>query len=204
MKESICLDYAGGAESQLRLLNGRTIHRCQGKPSETISRVLERRVIEALRHIVQQLKMFGLCAGSKFEVNVKDSRFDALFTSSDFALDPTDPRYKATEGAKSIQKEAVSRRGPTQALNKRSEGLSTKSQAAMKGTVQIFTFNLFCLLGPFGLQSGNRKFTVSLDDLQRLAFGATAPFLLTMGQENGWRAAVVHKHVYVQGTGASI
>ena len=48
--------------------------------------------------------------GSKFNVNVKDQRFDALFTSSDFALDPTDPRYQSSEAVKEIQREAATRR----------------------------------------------------------------------------------------------
>ena len=72
---------------------------------------------------------------------MKDSRFDALFTSSDYALDPTDPRYKGTEGAKSIQKEAVSRRGAVPVIRKQSQGLnegqldglSTRPQASAKG-----------------------------------------------------------------------
>ena len=66
-------------------------------------------------------------------MDVKDSRFDALFTSPDFALDPTNPRFKATEGAKSIQKEAVSRRGAVPVVNEKLEGLSTKTQATSKG-----------------------------------------------------------------------
>ena len=73
------------------------------------------------------------CAGARFAVDVKDSRFDALFTSPDFALDPTDPRYKATEGAQSIQEEAVSRRGAIPVVKKKMEGLSTKPQVSSTG-----------------------------------------------------------------------
>lgn len=49
---------------------------------------------------------------------MNDRRFDALFTSPDFALDPTDPRYRASEGTKNIQKEAALRRGNAQASHK--------------------------------------------------------------------------------------
>jgi hypothetical protein len=44
-------------------------------------------------------------------VDIGDQRFEALFTSPDYALDPTDPRFKAGEGAKSIQQETAKRRG---------------------------------------------------------------------------------------------
>ena len=54
-------------------------------------------------------------AGSKLQLDSSDSRFDALFTSPDFALDPTDPQFAASDGAKKIQKEAASRRAKAKA-----------------------------------------------------------------------------------------
>lgn len=46
-----------------------------------------------------------------FNLDMNDERFGALFTSPDFALDPTDPRYKATESTRSIQSAAAHKKG---------------------------------------------------------------------------------------------
>ena len=45
-----------------------------------------------------------------FKLNVEDSRFGELFTSPEFALDPTDPRYKDSQSSQAIIKEATKRR----------------------------------------------------------------------------------------------
>jgi len=48
--------------------------------------------------------------GVAAEVDVADPRFDALFTRPEFALDPTDPRFKSLKGVDAIRKEAALRR----------------------------------------------------------------------------------------------
>ena len=92
-------------------------------------------------------------AGAKFAVDVKDTRFGALFTSPDFALDPTDPRYKATEGAKSIQKEAMSRRETGTAQKQLSNGPGKKPHATVKGMLFLkrSIMPLSCCQGKRGL-----------------------------------------------------
>lgn len=45
-----------------------------------------------------------------FEVNVQDSRFNALFTSHHFNIDPTDPHYRKTKGTEALIKEKLKRR----------------------------------------------------------------------------------------------
>ncbi|XP_074628281.1 ESF1 homolog [Acropora palmata] len=45
-----------------------------------------------------------------FNVDLKDSRFDALFTSHHFAVDPSDPQYRKTKGMESILQERMRRR----------------------------------------------------------------------------------------------
>ena len=44
-----------------------------------------------------------------FQVNLNDPRFARLFTSHDFALDPTDPRFKTQDGAAAIAAERAKR-----------------------------------------------------------------------------------------------
>ena len=45
------------------------------------------------------------------QVNVGDPRFQGLFTSQDFALDPTDPQFSKAPGAPAILAEAARRKG---------------------------------------------------------------------------------------------
>lgn len=46
-----------------------------------------------------------LAGGNDFAVNLDDSRFSAMLTSPEFALDPTDPRYKqATAVVEGVRK----------------------------------------------------------------------------------------------------
>ena len=41
-------------------------------------------------------------AGKGFQANLQDPRFKSLFTSADYALDPTDPRFKQLDGSKAV------------------------------------------------------------------------------------------------------
>ncbi|KOX77846.1 ESF1 like protein [Melipona quadrifasciata] len=45
-----------------------------------------------------------------FEVNVRDSRFNALYTSHHFNIDPADPHYRKTKGSEALIKEKLKRR----------------------------------------------------------------------------------------------
>lgn len=50
-----------------------------------------------------------------FEVNVKDSRFAALFTSHHFNIDPADPHYRKTKGTEALVSEKLKRRADNEA-----------------------------------------------------------------------------------------
>ncbi|XP_029157183.1 ESF1 homolog [Nylanderia fulva] len=75
-----------------------------------------------------------------FEVNVKDSRFAALFTSHHFNIDPADSHYRKTKGTEALVNEKLKRRvdnDESHADNKqckrpKSEKLSTELQALVK------------------------------------------------------------------------
>ncbi|XP_017891935.1 ESF1 homolog [Ceratina calcarata] len=49
-------------------------------------------------------------AEDNFEVNVQDPRFNALFTSHHFNIDPADPHYRRTKGTETLIKEKLKRR----------------------------------------------------------------------------------------------
>lgn len=76
-----------------------------------------------------------------FEVNVKDPRFAALFTSHHFNIDPADPHYRKTKGTEALVNEKLKRRidDETHAEDNKqfkkprtSEKLSTELQALVK------------------------------------------------------------------------
>lgn len=48
--------------------------------------------------------------GDNFEVNVKDDRFSALYSSHHYNIDPTDPNYRKTRGMEAIVVEKLKRR----------------------------------------------------------------------------------------------
>ena len=45
-----------------------------------------------------------------FKVQAEDPRFKALFDSHEYAIDPTNPRFKSTEGMKSLLEEGRKKR----------------------------------------------------------------------------------------------
>lgn len=53
-----------------------------------------------------------------FEVDVKDSRFVALFTSHHFNIDPTDPHYRKTKGTEALISEKLKRKVNNESLVK--------------------------------------------------------------------------------------
>lgn len=50
-----------------------------------------------------------------FEINVKDARFTALFTSHHFNIDPADPHYRKTKGTEALINEKLKRRADNEA-----------------------------------------------------------------------------------------
>ena len=49
-------------------------------------------------------------AQDRFRMDVEDSRFSAVFERSEFAIDPTNPRFKETEGMKALLEEGRKKR----------------------------------------------------------------------------------------------
>uniref|UniRef100_A0A8D0LCZ7 ESF1 nucleolar pre-rRNA processing protein homolog n=1 Tax=Sus scrofa TaxID=9823 RepID=A0A8D0LCZ7_PIG len=68
-----------------------------------------------------------------FEVNVKDTRFQAMYTSHLFNLDPSDPNFKKTKAMEKILEEKARQREqkeqePTQATKKKESEIQKESQ----------------------------------------------------------------------------
>lgn len=62
------------------------------------------------------------------QVDVKDPRFQAMFTSHLYNLDPSDPAYKKTKGTQSILEEKMKRREEEQ----KSQEVALKGKAAQE------------------------------------------------------------------------
>jgi len=56
-----------------------------------------------------------------FNVDLEDSRFDALFTSHHFAVDPSDPQYRKTKAMETIIEERQNRREKTEIDNNKTK-----------------------------------------------------------------------------------
>ncbi|XP_029314662.1 ESF1 homolog [Cottoperca gobio] len=69
--------------------------------------------------------------GDDFQVDVKDARFQAMFTSHLFNLDPSNPNYKKTKATTSIQVEKQRRRGEEQ--RRMEDSLGAQSVAPTQG-----------------------------------------------------------------------
>ncbi|CRG90602.1 Pre-rRNA-processing protein esf1 [Talaromyces islandicus] len=73
-----------------------------------------------------------------FEMNVKDPRFANMYDSHEFAIDPTNPKFKATSGMKAVLEESRKRRRvrdegnddePVEETKKQRKGSSKRSDA---------------------------------------------------------------------------
>ncbi|KAL0133751.1 hypothetical protein PUN28_001014 [Cardiocondyla obscurior] len=71
-------------------------------------------------------------AEDDFEVNVKDPRFAALFTSHYFNIDPADPHYRKTKGTEALVNEKLKRRANNEACKVENDKLSKKSKTDEK------------------------------------------------------------------------
>ncbi|KAL2132425.1 hypothetical protein VTI74DRAFT_3794 [Chaetomium olivicolor] len=67
-----------------------------------------------------------------FKMDVEDSRFKAVFESHEFAIDPSNPKYKATQGMKKLLEEGRKKRkaGPSDSPNGKKEEPSSKKAKA--------------------------------------------------------------------------
>ncbi|XP_078040331.1 ESF1 homolog isoform X2 [Augochlora pura] len=54
-----------------------------------------------------------------FEVNVQDPRFNALFTSHHYNIDPADPHYRKTKGTQALIEEKLKRRADSDPIDER-------------------------------------------------------------------------------------
>lgn len=77
-------------------------------------------------------------AGDDFQVDVADPRFASLYESHEYAIDPTNPKFKATSGMKALLEEGRKRRRvggvdddvPTETLKKQKKTSSKLHDAA--------------------------------------------------------------------------
>ncbi|KZC06127.1 PREDICTED: ESF1 homolog [Dufourea novaeangliae] len=67
-----------------------------------------------------------------FEVNVQDPRFNALFTSHHYNIDPADPHYRKTKGTESLVQEKLKRRANNDPADE-----STTKQQKMKPNAEL-------------------------------------------------------------------
>jgi hypothetical protein len=52
----------------------------------------------------------AVATGEGFKIDTQDPRFSALYESHEFAIDPTNPKFKKTEGMKALMEEGRKKR----------------------------------------------------------------------------------------------
>lgn len=72
-----------------------------------------------------------------FEVNVKDHRFDALFTSHHFNIDPADTHYRKTKGTEALINEKLKRRIDNEAQDAKDDKQVKKPRADDKLSTEL-------------------------------------------------------------------
>ncbi|KAG7316043.1 hypothetical protein KOW79_020909 [Hemibagrus wyckioides] len=78
------------------------------------------------------LKNNALLEEDKFKVDLQDPRFQAMFTSHLYNLDPSDPAYKKTRGTQSILEEKQRRREEQQQQRSQQEALQNQEKPSKK------------------------------------------------------------------------
>jgi len=81
-----------------------------------LSRKEARAAAKAAKKAARLARTRGGADGNGAELNTADIRFSALFTRPEFALDPTDSRFKAVRSVEAIRRESAARRGGGAAL----------------------------------------------------------------------------------------
>ncbi|XP_015115479.1 ESF1 homolog [Diachasma alloeum] len=112
--------------------------------SEVLTKSKKKRMSKKKKELVQS------AVEDEFEVNVEDPRFNALFTSHHFNIDPADPHYRKTKGTEALVKEKLKRRttGEVQEEISRKQSKSGKNEttsdlAALIKSVKRNTKNVF-------------------------------------------------------------
>ncbi|XP_047359852.1 ESF1 homolog [Vespa velutina] len=72
-----------------------------------------------------------------FEVNVKDTRFAALYTSHYFNIDPADPHYRKTKGTEALIQEKLKRRAEDTPVNETEDNGKKLSKISKKLDVEL-------------------------------------------------------------------
>ncbi|XP_012278911.1 ESF1 homolog [Orussus abietinus] len=80
-------------------------------------------------------KKDAIGAADDFEVNVKDERFAALFSSYHFNIDPADPHYRKTKGTEALINEKLKRRAGNEKNNMNNEKNMETSPTKESSTV---------------------------------------------------------------------
>ncbi|CAH3174378.1 unnamed protein product [Porites lobata] len=91
-----------------------------------------------------------------FNVNLKDSRFDALFTSHHFAVDPSDPQYRKTKAMKTIIEERQRRR-ETEGKTDQAKGVEGDQSQRKDPSLSLLVKSVKSKTGQFYEQKKKRK-----------------------------------------------
>ena len=106
---------AGAAPLHVRAVAHKDAVATHGDATQ-MSRKEARAAAKAARKATRLARTHGGTDGDGAELNTADTRFAALFTRPEFALDPTDSRFKAVRSVEAIRRESAARRGGGAAL----------------------------------------------------------------------------------------
>jgi len=88
------------------------------------------------KHQLEESKRGGL--QEDFEMDVEDPRFNKLFESHEFAIDPSNPKFKGTEGMKKLLEEGRRKRGleGDEEVSQKKRKNGTRKEGELSGLVE--------------------------------------------------------------------
>ncbi|XP_030854730.1 ESF1 homolog isoform X1 [Strongylocentrotus purpuratus] len=105
--------------------------------NENMTKSKRKRQLKQKRKLGQPEEEVHTAIQDKFEINAADPRFDALFTSHEYAIDPSDSQYKKTKAMETLVTEKQRRRARREKEGVEDEEKTAEEKKEKKMNVEV-------------------------------------------------------------------